>query len=438
VVTLDDDRPLASVFPPIRELPGVPWDVLPALRAPLELRGWDTWESIAVRSPRELSTLKYVTPHRAAEFLGAVAKACGVDHPAGHSDAAVEQPLRNGYGRASSQHPTEGQGDDVLDPHRCTAVQGAERSEIARTLRPLLWTAALLTRRLQWTLGDERFERLASEILRTPPRADHGGGAAERWARPAGADTWRRIDSLFAGCPPPVLRARLFPRGKRATLATVGEELGVTRERVRQIERSFRDRLERAINSDLELTPIVRLAVELRNELEPILEPQDLEEALTRALAASGGAHIDEDSVRIRLGVLRELLGSFQEQQGLLISSTVAEKLDAWRSRLCESQAGELLPETLTELVAEDVGVVSSPGLTRIEQLLQLRRLGQHLVRWNVGLGDKGVAVLRDAGRPLTSEEIHEGVGYDANPRSLLNAVTSDRRVARLGKNGVS
>jgi hypothetical protein len=434
VVTLMDERPLATVFPQIRDLPGVPWDLLPALRAPLELRGWTSWDSIGVRSPRDLATLKYVTPHRAAEFLEAVANACCADSSKQASCAVVGWPP-DGTGDASPDARSGKRDDGTSEPTPDVAAGRAGATQCEPALRSVLSVAALLTRRLQRSLGDEKFERGASEVLADPakPRTDHHAGPP--WIAPANVDAWRHVDSVFAGCPKPVIRGRLFPEGKPTTLAIVGDELGITRERVRQIESRFRERFNDAITLQLELTPIVRLAVELRCQLEPILEPQHLDDALQAAFVASGGAHGDDLTVRIRRGVLRELLGQFNEQDGFLVDADAFPTLDAWRRRLRDSEAGELLPCDLGEVVAGEIGIVSASGADSIERLLRLRRVGQHLVRWNVGLGDKGVAILREAGRALTPDEIHEGVGYDANPRSLLNAVSSDPRVVRVGKN---
>ena len=465
------EAPLGDLLEGIEHLPGVPWELVPSLRSALELQGCATWSEIAVRSPSEITTLKYVTRVRAEELLSRIVElwrrriaaeptvmSAGSERPVWDVAAAATEDddaevtsetvwdivgdLADQDASALATAPemdvraTRGGAEATPDEAPTPAAAASRSRPPGATVSEALADAAFLVGRLRTVLGAERYD--AVESLVHPDRGSMServlGPDPPRWLAEPGPSSWSALDRIFAGAPVGLLVDRMFANRERATLGEVGVALGVTRERVRQIEKTVRERFENVVNRGLELTPVALLAIRVRNELGPLTRQAVLDAAIDRAILDSGGRDAPESTVSVRRGVLRELVGDYREERGLLVSVRLLDELHGLREIAAESERGALLPGSLLT----GSGLLEAVRLPDAEQalmaLMRLRRVGDHLVRWDVGLADKAVAVLSAAGHPMTQFELHEAVGFDANPRSLLNAVADDARLMRRGK----
>ena len=228
-----------------------------------------------------------------------------------------------------------------------------------------------------------------------------------------------------------ILEGRVFPpAGRRRTLGELGSELSITRERVRQLEGRVRESVEVQIRRD-DAAAIRHMAARLARQIGHVA---DAERAWSLAQdAARQSSAADPGSVALRARILMSVAGPYSEVAGLLLDQrgerTLAEAQDA----LTAMEPGTVVPAAMLDGLWADL---AAPPETRPRLIahLNLRMLDDHHIVWRGSLNDKAVAVLSLRGEPMSPEDLHEAVGYDANPRSLLNAVQAEPRIMRRGK----
>jgi hypothetical protein len=118
---------------------------------------------------------------------------------------------------------------------------------------------------------------------------------------------------------------------------------------------------------------------------------------------------------------------------GLLVSHHAEQRLIEARSELGHFPSERTIPDGWFDHLATALGA-SLETHPALERHLGLRSVEGHHVVWRGSLADKATAVLAACGRPLAMLEIHELVGFDANPRSLAGQVQEDPRIMRRGK----
>lgn len=232
------------------------------------------------------------------------------------------------------------------------------------------------------------------------------------------------------------------------TLAEVGRALGLSRERVRQIEGALR----RVVDDELRkvsAVPLRQLAASASTSLGDVTNSHEVEAALTVAASGEIDVYLAErmeagasregaidpwaEELDIRHGLLRLLLGRFHTVGHLLVRPRVFEVLNEARAVIARAGDGELIETVEIDALLDGAGVsAEDAGLLRAQ--IALRRLGTAYANWNVAMQHKAVAVLSELGRPMTFEELHEAAGFELNPSSLANAISIDERVRRLGK----
>lgn len=403
-----------------------------ALRA-LEFAGIDDWSAVLELTVAELAETKYLARRQVDEILSVLEQACGL--------AGIE---------ADKPAPEADDGG----PHQQSAASLREAGPVGATEKatrahrdveiPEVITAALALQAASHDLGVSAFtDRLETWI----PDVDDGErfttpsmcSRESSLTRPTNEHVWHdATEAIFMECRRlngstwrPVLRNRVLAEGRPRTLAAIGDEVGVTRERVRQIETVVRQELDLALRGK-RLAPLRLLAAEIDGALGAVTTQGLLESELTAAVRDTSSTESDE-LLASRRSLLRMLLGRFTALGTLTVRPYVVERLAPVARMVGSAEPEVLLAGSTVDDAIEDAGV---PPQHREALLvyLGLRRIDGWYASWRGGLQDKAVAVLAAANDPLSIEEIHDRVGMEANPRSLTNAVQSDKRIRRLGK----
>ena len=219
-----------------------------------------------------------------------------------------------------------------------------------------------------------------------------------------------------------VLEARTFVIGPRITLGELGEKLAVSRERVRQIERSAKKQFEERLASDPACARIMHLAARLRRELGSVAPDESVKVALREALPGSQ----DSD---LRRAVLINLAGPFRPNEGFWQRATELADLRSWLVQ----RADEPLTEADLDRLLEEAGVVQEHRASCIAAL-SVHRFDDRILVWSGSLADKAARILRVHGDPMSREELYDAIGADVNARSLLMQVQDDERFRRMSR----
>ena len=196
-----------------------------------------------------------------------------------------------------------------------------------------------------------------------------------------------------------VLEHRIL-RSERKTLEAVGQELEVTRERVRQIQVRVTKDLRKAV--DVQITTIANL---LRKHIPPVLTMDELSRSVARTFSKRTEGSL---ATRVASHLLLEKL-DYSRVGGLCFSSEALRVATALR--------------TTAEELADDVGLIEAKDIRSCLPSQEWHRFfgqlitqaGLHQVRGRVALRDSGKAHVKAAvleiGRPATKEEIAGRVG---------------------------
>ena len=198
-----------------------------------------------------------------------------------------------------------------------------------------------------------------------------------------------------------ILQERLYRLGKPATLQALGDYLGVTRERVRQVERRLKERIPDTVGEHVRM-----LAGALAVDLEPVLPTDDLDRRLEGVFAGADSAPLP-----VAVGMLREAV-DYRRGEKISLSPAAVEVVQTLKAAARELQddAG-LVEETPLQGVLPDEGwvrfwplLVEECGFHRIDGLLGLRNTRKARVK----------AAVLNIGRVASKEEIAERCGLPA------------------------
>ena len=203
------------------------------------------------------------------------------------------------------------------------------------------------------------------------------------------------------------------------TLREIGEEFGVTRERVRQIERDVERKIERRLSEEPVCAPIVHLAVRLRDRLGTIASDD-------AAAAALADAVPEGQDAELRRAALLALAGPYSPDGGLWVRGTALADLMA---SLLERADDPLRESELTTLLRR-AGVAPQYHEACVAAL-PLRRFGGHVLLWSGSAGKKAARVLRARGRPMSRSELSAALGT-AQARPFWSRLNEDQDIRRV------
>jgi hypothetical protein len=211
------------------------------------------------------------------------------------------------------------------------------------------------------------------------------------------------------------------------TLHDLGRELGLTRERVRQLQVKAEARLAELIGEE-QFAPLRWRAQSLRSVLGPRVSASS--SILSEALAdASSGLGSDPGL----LGRLLLRLAGYKEQAKWFLRSDASSV----SPEALEEAADEngLLPVARALQLLDAAGVAAPDYDAALSLLGTFRRFGDTLAVWKGSVVDKAVRVLAILGRPATPAEILEVIAEGHAERSLRNRLFDDPRLMRVSKN---
>ena len=225
-----------------------------------------------------------------------------------------------------------------------------------------------------------------------------------------------------------VLMERVLYTGRRPpTLQEIGNELGITRERVRQIEAKVREKfLKEATSSSAR--PLMRAVGLLRKRLGrafPISE-----------LGKYSPIHDGYDSIPLALGVKMEqamfwLAGPYSESQ---VGWLVLENVDVAGQTLALLQSitetGPVSEENAINRVT-DLGIKPAYCKDWIREFGRFQFRDKALIRWSGSFADKAEQILLLAGEPLTRDEIVARVAEPVS-RGPVSSLPADSRFTRV------
>ena len=292
----------------------------------------------------------------------------------------------------------------------------------ARVLRPLL--AAAVELKDVETVGDALSGEVVDLARRMGISTDLASIRVENLAAgsrgPASVAVGRLEDALLAMSTAQriVVEHRLL-REPRTTLAEVGSLVGVTRERIRQLQVKVDDRLAQALGPEMRLVASV-----LHEELGPIVE----ERAFDRHIDARLGTGTGLPERFFRRAVVAEI--GYTRQHDAYIDGQARSVIAELRSRAPE--------------LADDVGLIEEPRLLatlpdedwqRHWPLLR-RYTGLHGLHGSLAIRNsakaRAKAALMSIGRAATREEIAGVCGLSA--KQTAGALSNIPSVVRASK----
>jgi hypothetical protein len=229
-----------------------------------------------------------------------------------------------------------------------------------------------------------------------------------------------------------VFTARRLRGGPRPTLEELGRGLGVTRERVRQLEKATAESVLSLLETST-YRPLRWRALDLRDALGPAVPARGsyLDEAMARAVAGL------EEAEGFRLAdLMLWIAGPYEENHGWLVRAGAS--LDDLAVEFNDKFRGEVvLDMALARSALDELGL--NPGT--LESFLKdsrvWREIGQGTwVHWAGGLGNKAEIVLKLLGHPCVASDVNEHIGEGHATSSVRNIMAQDDRFVRVDKAG--
>ncbi len=253
------------------------------------------------------------------------------------------------------------------------------------------------------------------------PLRDFAGDLAQRYSPPHVVAQF--LNSL-GDREAEVLRDRILATESPATLDEIARHHDLSRERVRQIEASIKDRL-----AILEDSSLGRLAVTVMRRLGTAI-PTDAEDVV--ALAELVADYSEPTVSRL---LLLHLAGPFRVDDGWLLHLPSRASLDGTRQALLDaSDEDGIVSRAETSDVLDRAGIRRQWHDPWISRLGCLRHIGDDYLRWDGTTLDRLERLLRLRGQPATADELLADLGDNLNPRGIKYRLMEDPRFIRINK----
>jgi len=221
--------------------------------------------------------------------------------------------------------------------------------------------------------------------------------------------------------------ARRFFADQSETLDVLGQDLGLTRERVRQIEAKARAEMVEALESGRPLATLGAAVRELVGTVLPLADLLTLVPALAHSVEAAG-----QPAWR----VLDRLDDAYEITDGWCMSPTFQTAQSVTLTRL-----QELVNRHGVASIC-DLGPLNpnQPDERAIASQRDWLRYcgcvvdGDYVFTRVQSIGDRAAAILSVAGTPTSSQDILDRFGVERNLGSLKNAMASDDRFERVDR----
>ncbi|MGQ0680562.1 MAG: hypothetical protein ACT4OM_13085 [Actinomycetota bacterium] len=216
--------------------------------------------------------------------------------------------------------------------------------------------------------------------------------------------------------------------GDRPTLETVGLEMGITRERVRQLQVLAEKDISETLARDDYRTFRWR-AWGLRNTLgaeAPINHPE-CEAAIEVALRGS-----NEDTKQILRPLFLRMAGPYREKEGWLINQSLPQVEAKELATIADNRGLITLTEAEAWLLEREV----RPPFQK-DWILRSKRFrcsDEKLLVWAGGAIDKCVTLLASEGHPMDAETLVGLIGEGHNARGIRARLFEDPRLMRVNR----
>ncbi len=221
-----------------------------------------------------------------------------------------------------------------------------------------------------------------------------------------------------------ILAERVLVTGNPSTLATLGLRYGISRERVRQLERTIRTTL--TCFKDTQYQPVCRRAQALRERIGvgiPINHP-----VLAEALQWVTRDY--DDGIGIEKTLAQQLFlwlaGPYIERKGWMVAVRQLPQLSIDALKASQDERGVISNHAAQEIL-EQLGLKPLHHNAWIEDLNVFRRVHEGYIYFKGSIPDKAYTLLRYYARPLTADFIAEEIG-SGNVQSVRNRLVADAK----------
>jgi Sigma-70, region 4 len=241
-----------------------------------------------------------------------------------------------------------------------------------------------------------------------------------------------RLDVAFAGLekrmPEPfsIYHRRRLTEEKPPTLRQLGEELGISQERVRQLEHQFQTYLDATVSNNVD-SPIFCASLRLSAQLGPVAKASAVRTA-AQALGAGSDSLI---AYPHRLVLLLRLGGSYQFDGDWFARDEFRREAAAVMERLAHDERFASVSEVASALT--QLGLRAEDVPDWLADLEGYRVFREQLVPLGTSLADRGVAILAICAKPMSLDELFDELKEDRSARSFKAQMQSDSRVRRVG-----
>jgi RNA polymerase sigma factor (sigma-70 family) len=247
----------------------------------------------------------------------------------------------------------------------------------------------------------------------------------ERQAESDVAELLQRLVSTLDDHAQQILARRFFAN-RSDTLDEIGQDLGVTRERVRQIESRARADVVQALDS----APLGAVSATVREVVGIVFPLADLIRlipALARPVPAAG-----QPAWR----VLDRLDDAYEIKDGWCAAPTIVSAQTETLTRLQE-HANRHGVASISDLPSLNPNLPAESALASMKDWLRYCGFsvdGEYVFTRLQSVGDRAAGILSVTGSPMSSQDILDRLGIERSLTSLRNAMGADDRFERVDR----
>jgi len=221
-----------------------------------------------------------------------------------------------------------------------------------------------------------------------------------------------------------ILIARMFRDTEPIpTLQEIALTLGITRERVRQIESAQERRVSEALSHPVNVA--LRRALDVLSQfLGAVSEREAASRAVHDALHVPHGNVLPDEAVIFAF----YLAGYYERDARWVFRGTLRDAMQQVITAVMELADGSLEPEKAVSIAATRCDIPRA-FIAEVLNECGVSTIGGRLFRRLANYEDRIEALFRVMGNPLSAEELCRGLGCDQSLKaSILNRVIADRR----------